>query len=407
MIARPVLQIVKFSLVSLLAFNCTTFCFSQSNEYGFVVEGSGVGTGRTADKPQSKCWHHSGKWWTALTTQGEFSLFEYNGTGWNKARVLKESRVTFYADCLPSGEDVYILAFAARRSELHKLTYNGTTYEPAAGWETPVSVPPSGETATIARDVNGVLWIVTDESRQVVAYRSEDDGKSWLDPVVLQENIDSDDITLVTRLNDARTGVMWTDQQRGEFGLAIHNDGDPAGQWSKEYIQGEGAIADDHINAAVASDGTLYIAVKTEFDSDGMVQLGVYRRTPTGEWSDIHPITILSETETGTRPIVVVNEERGELYVFYTNWAETPNTIGVKTARTESLQFPEDTIRVMETSTDLNNVTSTRQTVSSSTGLVIIASPDSGQSIDYCYIRDFNTLSPSSGINSWKHLDTN
>ena len=388
-------QIKMFVIVALLAANNISLCFSQTNERGSIVEGSGIGIDRTADKPQSKCWYYANKWWAALSVQREFSLFEFSGNGWNKARILTENRLSFRADCTPVGDDVYILAYLARRSELYKLTYNGTTYEPAVGWETPSSIPVAGETATIARDSKGILWIATDESRSVVVYFSDDDGHSWQEPVVLQENINTDDITLITHFKDNQIGVFWSDQQREEFGFAIHNDGDIPGLWIKEFIRGEGAIADDHLNVAVASDGTLYAAVKTEFDTDGEIQLGLLRRKISGEWSDISPITILSTEETGTRPIIVLNEERGELYAFYTNWAESPNTIGVKTARTDSLKFPKNTIRVMESSTNLNNVSSTKQSVSSITGLMILATPESGQSIDYYFIQDFNSLSTS------------
>lgn len=391
-------------LAALLAVYLVPPAASQPIQCGSLVEGRGAGPGRTADKPQSKCWHHDGKWWAALSTRGEFALYEFANGDWSKARVLNGGGPSFRADCFPMGGDAYILAFAAGRSEVHKLAYNGASYEPADGWDAPSSVPASGETATIAVDSLGVPWIATDESGKAVVYTSGDGGRTWLEPVVLREGIDGDDITVVTRLNGGQTGVMWSDQRRGEFGFAVHGDGDAPGEWTLESIRGDGPIADDHINAAVARDGTLYAAVKTEFDTGGMVQLGVYRRSPNGEWDGIYPVTVLSEEESGTRPIAVLNEERGEIYVFYTNWAVRPNTIGVKAAKIDTMRFSGKTVRAMESNTDLNDVSSTKQPVTSSSGLMILAAPAHGLSIDYCHIRDFEFITGHSDSPLWKPL---
>lgn len=367
----------------------------------FLTEGRVADTA-TADKPQSKAWHHAGRWWCALSDRQALSVYRLDETGWSKHLDLMAQGFE-RADCLPDGDDVYILAYTSRSPTLHKIHYNGTGYNFSEGWETPVelSLSQSSETATIARDTTGRLWIGTDGSRAVDVYYSSGGERDWSGPITIREGITSDDICAITALAGGKIGVMWSDQSRMEFGFAVHRDGDAPENWTLEAVTSDGPLADDHINLAQATDGTLYAAVKTEFDATGRPQLGVLRRSPSGEWSDLAPVTVLSATDTGTRPIVVLNEERGELYVFYTNWADSPRTISVKTARTDDLLFPRESIRIAIQDGDLNNATSTRQIVGHETGVLILSTPSRGRAVHYCLIRDFEVLTGHSGIAGW------
>ena len=62
-------------------------------------------------------------------------------------------------------------------------------------------------------------------------------------------------------------------------------------------------MADDHLNVAVASDGTLYAAVKTSYDTAGYPKIALLVRRPNGTWDPLYEVD-----QSGTRGIVLLNE---------------------------------------------------------------------------------------------------
>jgi len=71
-------------------------------------------------------------------------------------------------------------------------------------------------------------------------------------------------------------------------------------------------MADDHISLAVGSDGTVYAAVKTSYDDWSSPKIALLVRRPTGQWDDLYAVD-----NSGTRPIVVLNEAADVLTVIY------------------------------------------------------------------------------------------
>ncbi|WP_449421192.1 InlB B-repeat-containing protein, partial [Pontibacter virosus] len=71
-------------------------------------------------------------------------------------------------------------------------------------------------------------------------------------------------------------------------------------------------MADDHMNMKVASDGTLYCAIKTGYNDDAYPLIGLLVRRPSGTWDDLYDVSRI-----GTTPIVVLNEAAGKLRVIY------------------------------------------------------------------------------------------
>ena len=98
-------------------------------------------------------------------------------------------------------------------------------------------------------------------------------------------------------------------------------DGADPATWSADEVPASqsalsvgAGMADDHVNVAVASDGTLYAAVKTSYDSSGTVTIGLLVRRPDGTWDDLYDVADGGET----RPIVQLNETTGTVLVAYT-----------------------------------------------------------------------------------------
>ena len=115
---------------------------------------------------------------------------------------------------------------------------------------------------------------------------------SFTGPIFLAANILEDDITAVTALPALHAvGVLWSNQRTQRFGFRVHRDGDPpdASAWFADEVPASqsalhigGGMADDHLNVAVASDGTLFAAIKTSYNSSSAPLVGLLVRRPNG-----------------------------------------------------------------------------------------------------------------------------
>ena len=107
-------------------------------------------------------------------------------------------------------------------------------------------------------------------------------------------------------------------------------------------------MADDHLNVALASDGTLYAAVKTGWDTAGYAKIALLIRRPGGAWDPLYYVD-----DAGTRPGVLLNEQDATLRLIYTS-IEGFNDIVMKVTSTARISFGP---REIVMSGGLNNVT--------------------------------------------------
>ena len=111
-------------------------------------------------------------------------------------------------------------------------------------------------------------------------------------------------------------------------------------------------MADDHMNVAVAADGTLYAAVKTSYDTAGHPKIALLVRRPNGAWDPLYGVD-----ESGTRGIVLLNEVDHTVRVVYSS-SEGYNDIVVRSSPTSAINFgPKTTVMPG----GLNDVTSTKE----------------------------------------------
>jgi hypothetical protein len=203
-------------------------------------------------------------------------------------------------------------------------------------------------------------------------------------------SLDADDICAVVAFGN-KIGIMWSNQTASAMYFAVHNDGDAADTWqaSRTAVQGPKS-ADDHINLkALQGDpaGRVFAAVKTSLDDAGASasapQILVLARDPaSGDWSSAAFGRI---SDCHTRPILMLDSQRQVLHVFATapegacQYSGQPGAIFEKTSAMSSLVFPlgkgTPVIRDLA-SPNLNNVTSSKQSVSDATGLIVVATND-------------------------------
>ena len=138
-----------------------------------------------------------------------------------------------------------------------------------------------------------------------------------------------------------------------------------------------GLVADDHINLA-ANEGWVYAVTKTSVDDaeeevNGPTQAQIILnvRSNKGLWTmyDVAPLS----SENVTRPIVLLDQQNREVYIFYREGDE----IVYKHSALDRIDFPDESSPVISIpGVTLNNVTSTKQNVNSTTGLLILATGD-------------------------------
>jgi hypothetical protein len=330
-------------------------------------------TASTGEKPQSKVWTHAGRWWCVLPSGTGTWLKRLDGTTWTD--ILKLSDATnSKADVKSVGDVAHVMLFEGVASELVSVeyvsvsnTYQLWTSRPTAA---SVSLDSGVEIATIDIDSQGRMWVASDGSTTVTMRYSDSPYAVWSAPFTLASGVSTDDIAVVTAFPDGKIGVLWSNQTTQRFGFRTHTDGDNPTVWSADEVPASQSalnvglgMADDHMNLAVAADGTLYAAVKTSYDTPGYPKIALLIRRPGGTWDNLYEVD-----QSGTRGIVLLNERSGTVSVIYTA-SEGFNPILHKETSTASIAFGPSATLI---STSLNDCSSTKQNISGD--VVILAS---------------------------------
>ncbi|WP_157074853.1 hypothetical protein, partial [Janibacter limosus] len=316
----------------------------------------------TGEKPQSKVWRHDGAWWVVLGSTGISPagtwVWKLEGERW-RPEVMISPSTAVRADVQTDGDLAHVLLHGPSTS-LVSLQYDGAGYQPWAQRPeaTGISMPGS-ETATLTTDTTGRMWVAYDTSTTVQMRYSDAPYTSFSAPITVASGIKDDDIAAITSLRGGRIGVMWSNQSSRRFGFRTHQDGSAPSSWTSDEVPAGGSaksvgggMADDHINLAVASDGTLFAAVKTSFDSASQPVIALLVRQPDGAWEPLHEVA-----RHGTRPIVLLDEGAATVKVVFTT-TENLDDVVERVSPMSKIQFSPSETKVLSGS--FNNVTSTK-----------------------------------------------
>ncbi|CAN5767056.1 hypothetical protein BH10BAC3_BH10BAC3_22170 [soil metagenome] len=277
----------------------------------------------TKDKPQDKVWNYAGKWWCVLATPGGTKIFRLDGTSWTPVLTIA-SGTRYKADCWLVDNLVHILLFRSSTSYVVSVEYI-----PASGtyvrWSqrssnTPVTFPSGAETATLTVDGTGRMWLASDGTSDITVWWSDAPYTTFSSPITIATGVTDDDLCVLTTL-PGKIGIFWSNQNTKKFGFRTHNEGGVATTWSADDVPASqsalnigAGMSDDHMSVKMASDGTLYFAVKTSYDLPGYPQISLLIRRPDGTWDNLYPVTI----NQGTQPHIILNETQGTIKVVYT-----------------------------------------------------------------------------------------
>lgn len=327
----------------------------------------------TGEKPQSKVWKFNGTWWGVFATNSGTFVHRLDGTHWTSVLKLSNSS-SVHADVLSTGSVAHVLLYTGSSSNLASIEYVGGGAGSYQMWSSrpslsTVKLSKGVETATLAIDGAGRMWVASDASTTAEVRYSDYPYNTFSNPITIGTNLTNDDITAIATLPNGSVGVLWSGQANKRFGFRAHAPGANPNTWTADEVPASQSalnvgtgMADDHLNIAVASDGTLYAAVKTSYDSDssstsnGLPLMALLVRRPNGTWDNLRTVDT-----TGTRGIIVLNEQDQSLMVVYSfTGGNGSGDIVYRKASLSNLSFgPRTTI--MRGS--LNNVSSTKQNV--------------------------------------------
>ncbi|MDR6555704.1 PKD repeat protein [Arthrobacter pascens] len=371
---------------------------------------SGVNNPPTADKPQSKLWWNDGSWWANMWTTGSgWSIYRLDrGTAaWVDTGVRTDSRGTTSSDTLWDGTHLYIASnyvttgsSVTAQARLYRYSYSAGTYTLDVGFPAVISGS-SSETLTIAQDSTGKIWATwtqtTATTSTVYVNHSLPGGTGWGTPFVVpaaDPNPTPDDLSAIIAFKGDEIGVMWTDQATGTAYWATHKDGeDPvaASSWQvKEAITGN-KMVNDHLNIkSLQADpaGRVFAVVKTALDEGlhdpNAAQLVLVVFKPgTGSFEQT---VITRAADCVSRPQIMLDTANNLIRAFHTApstsvsgcaFSGVAGSIYEKTASMDNPVFENGRGTVViedEASANMNDVTSTKQSVNAATGLVVMAS---------------------------------
>ncbi|MET3164296.1 UNVERIFIED_ORG: PKD repeat protein [Arthrobacter sp. UYEF10] len=383
---------------------------------------SGVSNPPTSDKPQSKLWWNDGSWWADMWKTGSgWSIFRLDRATatWVDTGVRNDTRGSTLSDTLWDGSHLYIASHVVTVSSdatpkasvsgqpayLYRYTYAGGTYTLDSGFPT-VITNNSSESMTIDIDSTGMLWATWTQvtgnatsgfTNSVYVNYAANGDPGWATPFVVpvsNPNPAPDDISAVVAYGKKKIGVMWSDQLTGSVWWATRTDGTAptaTASWKVQpAIQGKGQ-ADDHLNLKTLqadTSGRVFAAVKTSLNDSSSDQtlpqlLLLVFKPGTGSFSTS---TISVAGDCVSRPQIVLDTQNNLVRAFQTApptsvsgcaYSGVAGSIYEKTASMDNPVFGSGRgtpVIQSASSSNMNDVTTSKQSVDNSTGIVVLAS---------------------------------
>lgn len=360
----------------------------------------------TGQKPESKLWFNQDGWWGILwsSSRKTYSIyrFDWATNAWSETGTGVDARSKSASDALwdAASSKLYVSSHVKEATtttdmtaKLLRYSYNAATRQYTLDAGFPVTLTTGSiEALVIDQDTLGRIWgtwTISNGSggRKVMVTHSTTDARTFTTPFVLPvagaSTLDADDISTLVAYR-GRIGVMWSNQREDSVYFASHLDGDPDGTWAlNPALQGP-KYADDHLNIKslqADSSGQLFAAVKTSLND-------VYPSTSqqplilllildgSGGWQRR---TFSAVADNQTRPIVLVDPERRQLYMFASGPCCSGGVVYYKQTSLDSPNFtsgPGAPFIKLASDTTINNVTSTKQPLSGAPGLLVLAGDD-------------------------------
>lgn len=351
----------------------------------------------TADKPQSKLWFNDGIWWAVLidSVGREYGIerLDWATQRWTDTGTVVDERPSAHVDALWDGRHLYVVSGGSKPSPSQAVRLTRFSYDSVHGRyqrdpDFPVALTASGvQAVNLTKDSKGRLWVSYMADQHLYVNRSLDSDVVWGQPFIPPVSgtaAAADDISSIIAFGPGKVGVMWSNQADDTLYFATHRDDAPDDEWQQTSTVISGLRnVDDHlsIKSLVSGDGgQVFAAVKTSLDTGPnpnplAPQVLLVELDADGTW---HTYAFGRVKDRHTRPIVLLDQEHRVLYVV----AAAPfggGAIYYKATSLDRISFETGLgipLIAAGESAHLNDPTSTKQNLTSETGLVVLAADD-------------------------------
>ena len=378
--------------------------------------GASTPTGR---EPQSKLWYNDGIWWGSIfnSSSRDFDIHRLNWAtqAWTDTGVLIDERTKSSADALWDGSKLYMVSAISDQSSSSSPPTGGDTsmrvmrysYSPATkaySLDTgfPVTIANAAvESVSLDKDSTGRIWVTWTYAngsgrRNVLVTHSTTNTATFVTPYVIPvsgaSNLENSDYSAIVAYN-GKIGVMWSNQTDAAMYFATHVDGAPDSAWTvNEALSGPG-WADNHMtikSLQADASGQVFAATKTSLNGDKCPPSSGNAQKPlilllildgAGGWQRR---TFSTAADCESRPIVVLDQQSRKIYLFATLPAPgssygSGGSIYYKSTDLDNPNFdagPGTPFIQLAANVKINNATSTKQSVTPASGLVVLAGDD-------------------------------
>jgi hypothetical protein len=374
-------------------------------------------TAPTGAKPQSKLWWTSGgTWWGVLwsTSAKSWTIQKFDkaaGT-WSDTAVTVDNRRTASPDALWDGSTLYVASSLKEGSSqtdarvlVYRFSFDGSTWSSLGMPVTVINGKP--ETLVLDKDSTGTLWLTYTASNGAtgksvyVAHATTNEttwGKPYVLPLAHADNLNVDDIsTLVAYGNsdDRYIGVLYSNQNDETLSFARHRDGAGDADWERIVLASGAKLPDDHLNIKALIDdpgGRVHAVVKTSLnDKSPKVPTDPLIVLYTISGTSASSVTVWRVADDVTRAILMLDSNNQNVHLFGTGPCCSGGVVYTKSSGYSSPTFAiglGTPFIQLASDPKINNVTSAKQTVNSTSGLLLEAGDDSTR----YYVHNFLTL---------------
>ena len=345
---------------------------------------------------QSKLWYAQDGWWGGLYSPdaNEIHIFrlDWATQTWLDTGTVVDERPDADADFLWTGEHLYSASASKGTASSHRARILRYTYDPKTSrflpdTDFPVAINDTGASGiVIDRDSKGILWVtyVSGGSLNVVHTLTSDADWSAPSPVPGAGILLDEDVSSLVPFGPGRIGVMWTDQTTERMLFTSRADTDPNDVWSPVEVVATGiGTSDDQLNLKTFELGGARVVatpVRTTVDTDADqnpldAQLLVMVRQGDGSWTASEAGRVQDRQN---RSILLIDDDRRLMYVV----AQSPSGGGTVSIKRASLDGPifqpglGDPLITAAGDPAVANASSTKQSISKATGLVVIGSDE-------------------------------
>jgi Ca2+-binding RTX toxin-like protein len=291
---------------------------------------------------------------------------------------------------------------------LYRFSYNpgSNTYSLDGGFPTQINDQKS-ETLVIDADSNGALWAtwVQESGGQHHVFVNSTNPNctttgacAWgTANQIAGADVAPDDISSIVSFG-GNLGVMWSDTRDLADGKMLFSVNSGSGFGTPEVAIEGRKLADDHINLKADSHGRVYAATKTKFSGPNSPGTMLLRRRVNGTWAHY---TVSRASLDHTRPIVLLDEQHNRVRVFEGSIHST--AIYLKTSRLSKISFPEfkaGVRAIQDSGSKMANATSTKQGISNSTRLIVLATNPATKRYWHAYLQIIPCIRGTAGSNT-------